>query len=62
MRVPDGRENHMRQKTNFAKEFNPNRLVKPFPQKYSSFVFSENGVICCRPVSIRGALRGRHER
>jgi hypothetical protein len=38
------------------------RRVKACYQKYLSFVFQKNMIVCMRPAFTRGALRGRHER
>jgi len=49
-------------KNSFPEPTQPDRPAEPDWQKDSSFFFSEIDVLSRRPVSIRGALRGRHER
>ncbi|WP_316190482.1 hypothetical protein [Bradyrhizobium sp. SZCCHNS2096] len=54
--------NCLRSKTDFSRDFKPITLVQTFREKYSDFALSEFMIECRRPVSIRGALRGRHGR
>jgi hypothetical protein len=47
-------QNRPRQKTKFAKPFNPITLVQPFCEKYSIFFFSEMCNDPAHPASLRG--------
>jgi hypothetical protein len=49
--MPRRRPNRLRGKTNFSRRISPVTPVKPLPQKYSYFLFSEIDVICARPAS-----------
>jgi hypothetical protein len=52
----------LRGKTDFARRLRDITPVEPFIEKYSTFVFSEIDDILPCLASMRGALRGRHER
>jgi len=49
-------------KTDFRRAFKPITPVQTFREKHSTFALSEFMISCRHPVSIRGALRGRHGR
>jgi hypothetical protein len=49
-------------KNSFPVPIQAHPAIQPVPEEYSSFFLSEIVIDCRRPVSIRGALRGRHER
>jgi hypothetical protein len=50
-RSPDQRPNRLRAKTIFARRISPITPVKPSPQKYFCFFFSEIDVIYAGPAS-----------
>jgi hypothetical protein len=56
------RRNGVRRKTHFASRFKQITLSNPPAQNILFFFFPETMISSSRPVSIRGALRGRHGR
>lgn len=58
VRASDG----MRPETDLVRAFKLMTPVQFCREKYLSFAISEFVIVCRRPVSIRGTLRGRHGR